>query len=124
MKKALLISTPLLTFFLTIGIGSARVFFRFGFFPPAVVGPPVIVAPPPAYYPYPDGYYGRGYYGYRVWIPGYWNNIWTGHSWEKVWHPGHWEYRPEKRKRFDPQSWFYWFGRKLYLAKERGPIVI
>ena len=59
MKKALLISTLLLVFFMTTGIASARVFFGFGFFPPAVVGPPVIVAPPPAYYPYPDGYYGQ-----------------------------------------------------------------
>ncbi len=86
MKRVLSISTFFLVFFLATGIASARVFFGFGFFPPAVIGPPVIVAPPPAYYPYP--------YGYRVWVPGYWNNIWTDYGWEKVWHPGHWEYRP------------------------------
>ena len=63
MKKALLITTLLLVFFLTTGIASARVFFHLGVFPPAVIGPPVIVAPPPAYYPYPDSYYGPGYSG-------------------------------------------------------------
>jgi hypothetical protein len=94
MKKVLFITAVVLVFFLTTGIASARVFFRFGFFPPAVIGPPVVVAPPPAYYPYPDGYYGPGYYGYRAWVPGYWDNIWTSYGWEKVWHPGHWEYRP------------------------------
>ena len=45
MKKALLITTSLLVFFLTTGIASARVFFRLGVFPPAVIDPPVIVAP-------------------------------------------------------------------------------
>ena len=45
MKKALLITTLLLVFFLTTGIASARVFFRLGVFPPAVIDPPVIVAP-------------------------------------------------------------------------------
>ncbi len=95
MKKGLFISALLLVFLLMTGTASARVFFHFGFFPPAIIGPPpVVVAPPPAYYPYPYGYYGPGYYGYRVWVPGYWDNIWTDHGWEKVWHPGHWEYRP------------------------------
>lgn len=94
MKKALLISALLLVFFLTAGTASARVFFRFGFFPPAVIGPPVVVAPPPVYYPYPYGYYGPGYYGYRVWVPGYWESIRTDRGWEKVWLQGHWEYRP------------------------------
>ncbi len=92
MNKALLITLMLLVFVLTAGTASARVFFRFGFFPPAVVGPPVVVAPPPAYYPYPYGYYGPGYY--RVWVPGYWESIPTDHGWGKGWHPGHWEYRP------------------------------
>lgn len=94
MKKVLLVSSVLLVFFLTAGIASARVFFGFGFFPPVVIGPPVIAVPPPAYYPYPYGYHSPGYYGYRVWVPGYWDNIWTERGWERAWHPGHWEYRP------------------------------
>jgi hypothetical protein len=99
MKKGLLISALLLVFFLTSGTGSAhRIFFGFGFFPPVIVSPPVIVvAPPPAYYPYPPysyDYYRHGYYGYPVWVPGYWDTLWAGRGWERVWIPGHWEYRP------------------------------
>jgi hypothetical protein len=95
MKRVLLVSSVLLVFFLTVGIASARVFFGFGFFPPVIVAPPpAVVVPPPAYYPYPYGYYSPGYYGYRVWVPGYWDNIWTERGWERAWHPGHWEYRP------------------------------
>jgi len=102
MKKVLLISTFLLIFFLTTGIAPAhRVFFGFGFFlPPLIIGPPAIAVPPPVYYPYPPAfypypydYYSPGYYGYRVWVPGYWDTVWTERGWERVWIPGHWEYR-------------------------------
>ena len=90
MKKIVLFSVLLLAFFLTTGMASARVHFGFRFY-----GPPVISVPPPAYpYPYPYGYDGPGYYGHRVWEPGYWDTVWTHHGWERVWHPGHWEYRP------------------------------
>ena len=93
MKKLLLISAFLLVVLSTTGIASARVSFRF-FLPPLVIGPPVVAAPPSAY-PYPYGYYGYGpgYYGDRVWVPGYWDRAWTGYGWQRVWHPGHWEYR-------------------------------
>ena len=94
MRKHTLIIAFLLVFSLTTGIASARVFFGFGIFPPIVTGPSLIAAPPPAYYLYPYGYYSPGYYGYRTWVPGYWNNIWTDHRWERVRHPEHWEYRP------------------------------
>jgi hypothetical protein len=96
MKKIILMSAVLLVFFLTTGIASAhRVFFGFGFFPSVIVAPPpAIVVPPPAYYPYPYDYYSPGYYGYRVWVPGYWDTIWADRGWKRVWHPGHWEYRP------------------------------
>ncbi len=96
MKKVLLISALLLVFFVTAGTASAhRAFFGFGFFPPVIVAPPpAVVVSPPAYYPYPYDYYGPGYHGYRVWMPGYWDTIWTDRGWERVWIPGHWEYRP------------------------------
>jgi len=89
MKKIFLVGVFLLVFFLTSGIASAhRVFFGFGFFPPVIVSPPpAIVVSPPAYYPYPTyppypyGYYRPGYYGYRVWMPGYWDTIWTDRGW-------------------------------------------
>lgn len=94
MKKILLFSTLLLVFFLTTGIASAWVSFRFGpLLPPVVVGPPVVTVAPPAYYPYPYAYYGPGYYGYRVWVPGYWGGGWTHHGWGRVWHRGHWAHR-------------------------------
>ena len=98
MKKILLLSALLLVFALTTGTASARVFIGFGPpWPPAVVGPPVVTAPPPAYYPYPYpyAYYGPGYYGYygyRVWVPGYRGFGWTNHRWGRVWYPGHWRY--------------------------------
>ena len=97
MKKMILMSALLLVFFLTGGIASAhRVFFGFRFIPPVIVAPsPAIVVPPspPAYYPYPYDYYGPNYNGYRAWMPGYWDTIWTNRGWERVWIPGHWEYR-------------------------------
>jgi hypothetical protein len=93
MKKTLLISALLLVFFLTSGIASARGFWGHRFFHPrAFVGPPVISAPVPAY-PSPYGFYSPGYYGYRVWIPGHWADVWTGYGWQRVWNPGHWKYR-------------------------------
>lgn len=85
---------------LTAGSASAwgghhRGHFGFGFF----IGPPVIVAPPPVYYrgyypPYRS--YGPGYYdyGYRVWVPGYWEEQWTPYGWDRVWIPGYWRYGP------------------------------
>jgi hypothetical protein len=99
MKKILFLSTLLLVFFLTTGISSAWVSFRFEvpLPPPPVVGPPVVTAPPPAYYAYPYGYpypyYGPRYYGYygpRVWVPGYWGWGWRNRAWGRVWHQGHW----------------------------------
>ena len=95
MKKILLLSTLLLVLFLSTGISSAWVSFHFGVpVPPVVVGPPVVAPPPPAYpYPYGYPYYGPGYYGYygpRVWVPGYWGWGWTNHRWGRVWHGGHW----------------------------------
>ncbi len=92
MKKLLFIISILALFLVTAGIADARVFLRFGFGWPFVIGPRVVAAPPPVYYSYP--YYGPGYYGYRVWVPGYWSRTWTGYGWERVWHPGHWEYQP------------------------------
>ena len=87
-------SALLLVFFLTGGIASAnRVFLGFGFFPPIIVAQPsAIMVPSPAYYPYPYGYYGPGYYGDRVWVRGSWDAVWTGRGWERVWIPGHWGY--------------------------------
>jgi len=97
MKKILLVGILLLVFSVTTGIASARVFFGFGpSLPPVVIGPPVVTVPPPAYYPDPYAYYGPnyyGYYGYRVWVPGYWGGGWTHHGWGRVWHRGHWRYR-------------------------------
>ncbi len=95
MKRLLWVISPLLlVFLLTSGIASAGVAFRF-FLPPVVIGPPAVAAPPPAHYSYPYGSYGYGpgYYGNRVWVPGYWERVWTGYGWQRVWHPGHWAYR-------------------------------
>jgi len=63
-----------------------------------MIGPPVIWIPPLIHYRIyhpPYGYYGPRYdYGYRVWVPGYWEERWTPNGWENVWIPEHWEYRP------------------------------
>jgi hypothetical protein len=79
MKKGLWISAFLLVFLFTTGIASARVSFGF-FLPPVVIGPPVIAPPPPAYYAYPYGYYGYGPAYGRVWVPGYWERVWTAYG--------------------------------------------
>ena len=100
MKKLATISAFLLVLLFTTGIASAGVYLGFSF-PPVVIGPPAVAAPPPAYYPYSNPYryygygpgYGPGYYGYRVWVPGYWDRVWTGYGWERVWHRGYWAYR-------------------------------
>ncbi|MCJ7704842.1 MAG: hypothetical protein MUO28_04800, partial [Desulfobacterales bacterium] len=31
-------------------------------------------------------------YGYRVWVPGYWEERWTPYGCESAWVPGHWRY--------------------------------
>ncbi len=102
MKKILIAASLLLVSIMVPSIvpsiASARAVFGFGLTVPQ--GPPVVSAPPPAYSPYPygyyglgPGYYGPGYYGYRVWVPGYWDRVWTYRGWARVWRPGHWEYR-------------------------------
>ena len=88
-----MISSFLLVFLLTAGIASARVSFRL-FLPPVVIGPPAVAAPSPPYDPSPYGYYGYRPSPDRVWVPGYWDTVWTNHGWARVWHPGYWEYRP------------------------------
>jgi uncharacterized RDD family membrane protein YckC len=97
MKKILMITIALLTLALTAGVASAwpgHPHFGFGLF----IAPPAIWAPPPvyyrAYYP-PYGYYGPDYYdyGYRVWVPGRWQERWTPYGWRRYWVPGYWEYR-------------------------------
>jgi len=63
--------------------------------------PPVVVAPPPAvyyrgYYPPYAYYYGPGYgydRGYRVWVPGHWEERRVPGGWERFWVPGNWDYR-------------------------------
>jgi len=101
MEKTLLVGMFLLAFFLTTGMASAR---GFGFgliLPPVVIGPPIISVSPPAYYPYPygyygpgyyGGYYGPGYYGYHR-VPRYWDRAWTYHGWHHGSYPRHWGYR-------------------------------
>jgi hypothetical protein len=87
----------LLTLVLTTGVASAwhsHSHFGLGLF----FAPPVVLPPPPVYfrahYP-PYGYYSPDYYdyGYRVWVPGYWEKRWTPYGWRRSWVPGYWEYR-------------------------------
>jgi hypothetical protein len=98
MKNFLIISLALLIFLLTTGVASAwhkhpshHYHYHFGIFldPPVVrIGPPVYHR---EYYP-PYIYYPPHYYGYRVWVPGHWEERWTSHGWETVWIQGNWEY--------------------------------
>jgi hypothetical protein len=95
----MLILLILMVFLITTDIASARGRYhhgpshRSGFY----IGPPSIWVAPPVYYrpyypsyrAYPPDYYG---YGYRVWVPGYWEERWTPYGWEKVWVPGYWRY--------------------------------
>jgi len=84
MRRSILILLILITFLIMTDIASARdrrPYYRghsrhSGIY----IGPPVIRIAPPVYYrPYypsyraypPDNYYYSGY-GYRVWVPGYW----------------------------------------------------
>lgn len=94
MKKILIVSMVLATILLTSGVASAhwRSHFSFGVFLPPVA----VWAPPPVVYPgYPPyGYYSPGYYGYRAWVPGFWESRWTPYGWRRVWIPGHWRYEP------------------------------
>jgi hypothetical protein len=97
MKKVLMICIVFLVILLTIGSASAwhrHPYSNLRLF----IGPPVVWVPPPVYYRgyYPPyDYVGPGYYeyGYRVWVPGYWEERWTPYGWERVWIPGYWEYR-------------------------------
>ena len=96
MKKILIMSIVLVTLLLSFGTASAHWYHRFYFgfaLPPLSIWapPPPVVAPPP--YPYYHGY-GPGYYGYRVWVPGYWEQTWTPYGWRRTWVPGYWRYRP------------------------------
>ncbi len=91
MKKSLMIASLLLVLFVIPRVALAHVSWGFGISVP--LGPPVVSVPPPAYYPYSYGYYGPRYYGYRIWVPGYWDRVWTYRGWASVWRPGHWEYR-------------------------------
>ena len=98
MRKFLIISIVLITIFLVTGAASAwyrphrHHHYGFGVF----IGPPVIWAPPLYYrYPYYPDYsppYGYYNYGYRVWVPGHWEERWTPYGWERVWIPGYWRY--------------------------------
>ncbi|HSB04166.1 MAG TPA: hypothetical protein VLK23_03160 [Thermodesulfobacteriota bacterium] len=97
MKKTLIVSMVfsmfLITILLTSEVASAhwRSHFNFGvYFAPPVVWPPVVGYPT---YP-PFGYYGPGYYGYRAWVPGYWEDRWTPYGWRRIWIPGFWRYGP------------------------------
>ena len=94
MKKILILSVVLVTILLatglTAGVASAHWWnhVSFGVFlpqPPAVLAPPVVVSP---------GYPAYGYYGYTVWVPGYWQSRLTPYGWTRVWIPGHWGYAP------------------------------
>ena len=92
MKKTLIILMILVTILLSTGIASAhgRPHFSFRLFlPPLAIWAP----PPPPVFGYP-GYYHPGYYGNRVWVPGYWEDQWTPYGWRRVWVPGYWSYGP------------------------------
>ena len=97
MKKILIVPVVLITILLTSGMASAhwRTYFNFGvYLPPLAVWTPP--PPPVAAYPgYPsNGYHSPGYYGYRVWVPGYWESRWTAYGWRRAWIPGYWRYTP------------------------------
>ena len=100
MRKFFIIISIFFIFLLTIDIAQAwhkypyRHHYRdFGIY----IGPPVIVIAPPIYYRwyYPPYPYHPSYdcrYGYRVWVPGHWEERWTPYGWERVWVPGYWRY--------------------------------
>ncbi len=99
MKKILFILLILITFLLISGVASARDRYPYHHRHPyrseIYISPPAIWIAPPVYYrPYYSPY--RDYpptpYGYRVWVPGYWEERWTPYGWEKVWVPGYWRY--------------------------------
>jgi hypothetical protein len=102
MRRSILILLILISFLITTDIASARdgrhyyhgPSYRSGFY----ISPPVIrIAPPVHYRPYypsyriypPADYYE---YGYKVWVPGYWEERWMPYGWERVWVPGYWRY--------------------------------
>jgi len=89
MKKVLIFSIAFVTILLTMGTASAHWRTHFGF--GLVLPPPVVWAPPVVYPSYPAyGNYGPGYYGHRVWVPGYWENRWTPYGWTRAWISGYW----------------------------------
>ena len=92
MKKLVTISAFLLVILFTTGIASAGVYFGFSF-PPIVIGSPAVVALASSllsHITYGNYGYGPGYYGNRVWAPGYWERVWTGYGWQRIWHRGYW----------------------------------
>jgi len=99
MKKISFTLLILITFLLTTTIASARDRYPYHHRHPSrsgiYIGPPGIWISPPVSYrsyypPYPA--YPSYEYGYRVWVPGYWEERWTPYGWESVWVPGHWRY--------------------------------
>ena len=89
MRKVL--TTIMILVFLLLSGGTALAHWRFGF-GVGVPSPFVWASPYPGYYA-PYGHYSYGYPGYRVWIPGHWEQRWTSYGWRRAWIPGYWEYR-------------------------------
>jgi hypothetical protein len=99
MKKTAFILLILITFLIITGFALARDRRPYHHRPPDHSGiyirPRGIWISPPVYY---RSYYPpyRAYpsygYGYRVWVPGYWEERWTPYGWESVWVPGYWRY--------------------------------
>jgi hypothetical protein len=95
MKKIIIVTIALVATLSCAEITSAgwQPYFSLGVFLP----PPVAWARPPApvvaYLGYPAyAYYSPRYYGYRAWVPGYWESRWTPYGWTKVWVRGYWRY--------------------------------
>lgn len=99
MRKILLTLLILISFLIITDFASARdrrlYPHRHPYHSGIYIRPPALLIPPPVYYrSYYPHYRAYPYYeyGYRVWVPGYWEERWTPYGWESVWVPGYWRY--------------------------------